>query len=78
MRHGGPSKQTQFRLPPWAVDFIEHAARERGTSKTQVVLDALECFREQELAQQMAEGYEAVEAADERLTDDLDDSQAVW
>jgi hypothetical protein len=82
MRQSKPSKQTQFRLPPWAVEFIERAAEQRKTSKTQVVLDALECLREHELEELMAEGYETA-GYDEELLDEpagLHDrgAQAAW
>ena len=68
MARRAPSKQTVFRLPPWALDFIEAAAAERQTTKTQVVLDALDCLREHELNDLMAEGYEAL-PPDEELID---------
>jgi hypothetical protein len=71
MRQGKPSKQTQFRLPPWATEFLERAAEQRKTSKTQVVLDALECLREHEIEQLMAEGYEAA-GCEEGLFDEHD------
>lgn len=67
MPRGRPSKQTQFRLPPWALEFIERAAAQRHTTKTQVVLDALQCLQEQELEELMAEGYESLPAQDEML-----------
>lgn len=60
MARGTQSKQTQFRLPPWALEFIERAATQRRTTKTQVVLDALACLREHELEALMAEGYETL------------------
>ena len=67
MPHGAPGKQTQFRLPPWALVFIEGAAAQRQTTKTQVVLDALACLREHELNDLMAEGYEALPPEDELI-----------
>lgn len=74
------TKQTQFRLPRWALEFIEDAAAERRTTKTQVVLDALVCLREHELDGLMAEGYEAL--PDEDLLDEHEDGrhegQATW
>ncbi len=58
MRESTPSKQTQFRLPQWATEYLEQASLQRGTSKTRVVLDALRCLQEHELEELMAEGYE--------------------
>lgn len=71
MGRGTQSKQTQFRLPPWALEFIEQAAGRRRTTKTQVVLDALACLREHELEELMAEGYDTL-PADEELLDGPD------
>jgi len=67
MPRGTPSRQTQFRLPPWALEFIETAAARRQTTKTQVVLDALACLRENELNDLMAEGYEALPPEEELI-----------
>lgn len=77
MVRGTPSRQTQFRLPPWALEFIEQAAHRRQTTKTQVVLDALACLRERELEELMAEGYDELPVNDELLdgVDSLDDRQ---
>ena len=58
MRQSRPTRQAQFRLPEWATELIEQVAEERRISKTQVVLNALECLRERELEELMAEGYE--------------------
>lgn len=78
MGRGTPSKQTQFRLPPWALEFIEQAARRRQSTKTQVILDALACLREHELEELMAEGYDTLPVNDELLdgADVLDDRGA--
>ncbi len=38
------TRPMQFRLPRWAGDFIEQRAAMRGTSKTAVVLEAIECL----------------------------------
>jgi hypothetical protein len=81
MPPGKTSKQTQFRLPPWATEFLERAAEQRKTSKTQVVLDALVCLREHELEELMAEGYEVAGFEEDLLDDhDLHDrgAQAAW
>jgi hypothetical protein len=63
-----PSRTTtpaQFRLPPWAVEFIAQRAESHATTKTDVVLEALECLRVRETEELMAEGYLA--RADENV-----------
>jgi hypothetical protein len=61
-----PRKAATFRLPQWALDFLEHKAEERQESKTQIVLEALALMRDRELAMLMEEGYR--ETADESRT----------
>ncbi|MDP2181311.1 MAG: hypothetical protein Q8K99_01910 [Actinomycetota bacterium] len=51
------TKPVQFRLPAWARTFLEEQSRQAGTTKTDVVVEALECLREKETAALMAEGY---------------------
>lgn len=51
------TKPVQFRLPAWARDFLDEQSRQAGSTKTEVVVEALECLREKELAALMAEGY---------------------
>jgi hypothetical protein len=58
-----PSKPATFRLPQWALDFLERKAEERQESKTQIVLEAVALMRDRELAMLMEEGYR--EIADE-------------
>ena len=51
------TKPVQFRLPVWAREFLEEQSRQAGSTKTEVVVEALECLREREMAALMAEGY---------------------
>ena len=51
------TKPVQFRLPAWARDFLDQQSREAGITKTDIVVEALQCLREKELAALMAEGY---------------------
>ena len=61
-----PSKPATFRLPQWALEFLEREAEQRHQSKTQIVLEAVALLRDQEVALLMEEGYRAL--ADEALT----------
>ncbi len=51
------TKPVQFRLPAWAREFLDEQSRRAGSTKTDVVVEALECLREKEVAALMAEGY---------------------
>ncbi len=57
------AKPAQFRLPVWAKEFLNERAKTQGTTRTQVVLEALECLRSRETERLMEEGYR--EMADE-------------
>lgn len=56
---GDPSgtRQAQFRLPLWAAEFVDHRARQRAQTKTQVVVEALAYLRDRDLDELMEEGY---------------------
>ena len=52
-----PSRPATFRLPQWALDFLEREAEERHESKTRIVLEAIALMRDHESALLMEEGY---------------------
>lgn len=52
-----PTRPVQVRLPEAADDFLTELARERGESKTSVVIEALDCLRQQVLERRMEAGY---------------------
>jgi hypothetical protein len=58
-----PSKPATFRLPQWALEYLDRAAAERHESKTQIVVEAVALMRDREMALLMEEGYR--EMADE-------------
>jgi hypothetical protein len=53
-------RPVQFRLPPWAAEFLEDQARTTGKTKTQVVIEAISCLRSRETKELMREGYVAM------------------
>jgi hypothetical protein len=55
----------QFRFPDWAHEFLAERAAATGSSKTEVLLEALECLKQRDVEALMAEGY-AVRAAESR------------
>ncbi len=52
------SKPYNFRLPPHAYEFLEEQAQGSGESKTQVVVEALECLQQRHQEELMAQGYQ--------------------
>jgi len=52
-----PTRPVQVRLPQAVDDLLTEFSRERGKSKTSVVIEALECLRRQELERRMEAGY---------------------
>lgn len=51
------SKPSQFRLPGWATEFLAQESASRGVSKTQVVLEGLECLKDSRRDALMRQGY---------------------
>jgi hypothetical protein len=52
-----PTRPVQVRLPEPVDDFLTGLAEELGESKTQIVVEALECLRQQLLERRMEVGY---------------------
>ena len=52
-----PTRPVQVRLPEVVDDFLTELAHERGESKTSVVIEALDCLRQQVLERRMEAGY---------------------
>ena len=59
-----PTRPVQVRLPVAVDEFLTALAGERGESKTQVVVEALECLQQQLLERRMEAGYRALAEAD--------------
>jgi Arc/MetJ-type ribon-helix-helix transcriptional regulator len=60
MRSEALRKPVQVRLPEKVRDFLTQTARERRESKSAVVIEALNCLREQQIEALMEEGYRAL------------------
>jgi hypothetical protein len=77
------TKPAQFRLPAWAHDFIAQESAARGTTKTDVVVEALATYRDKRIEERMVEGYrvcgdiilEEVREWDATLADGLEDDE---
>jgi hypothetical protein len=70
------AKPFNIRLPAWAVEYIDERAGDRGTTKTEVVLEALRSLRAQEIEGLMREGYEEMREIDRRLAEESMAAQA--
>ncbi len=57
-----PTIPVQVRLPEPVDAFLTGLARERDESKTQIVVEALECVRQQLLERRMEAGYRELAA----------------
>jgi hypothetical protein len=64
------TKPAQFRLPIWAHEFLAQEASATGTTKTDVLVEALETFKQRRFDDLMAEGYR--EMSDENLREARD------
>ncbi len=72
---------SQFRLPEWACEFLAQEASATGSTKTDVLVDALEVYRTKKFEELMGEGYREtaedglaeVRAWDDTLMDGLED-----
>lgn len=61
------SKPSQFRLPPWAYEFLAEEASATGATKTEVLLAALDTYKRKRFEDLLAEGYR--ECAQENLAE---------
>jgi hypothetical protein len=59
------TKPAQFRLPPWAHEFLVQEASATGATKTDVLVEALGDYRRKKFDELLAEGYR--ECAEETL-----------
>ena len=60
-------KPSQFRLPAWAQEFLAKEASVAGSTKTDVVLEALVDLKRKRFEEAMKEGYLAM--AEENLAE---------
>jgi len=52
-----PTRPVQVRLPEPVDAFLAALAEERGETKTEIVVEALECLRQQLIERRMEAGY---------------------
>jgi hypothetical protein len=77
------TKPAQFRFPKWAHEFLAEEASATGTSKTEVLVEALSVYKRGKLEDAMREGYlvlrdemlEEVREWDDTLLDGIEDDE---
>ena len=62
-----PTRPVQVRLPEATDALLSGLARELGRSKTQIVIEALECLQKQRLERQMEAGYRELAGAQAQI-----------
>ena len=58
------------RLPDWALQYINERAVASGTTKTDVLLEALQALRVQDREALMREGYEKMQEIDRIMAEE--------
>jgi hypothetical protein len=64
------TKPFNVRLPQWALQYINDRAVASGTTKTDVLLEALRSLRAQDREALMRKGYEEMREIDRILADE--------
>jgi len=68
--HGQAAKPLNVRLPVWAVDFVDRRSADTGTTKTQVMVDALARLRTEHVQTLMREGYEEMREVNRQMAEE--------
>jgi hypothetical protein len=70
MLGGMSTKPFNVRLPDWAVAYINERAAASGTTKTDVLLEALRSLKVQDREALMRKGYEEMREIDRILAEE--------
>jgi hypothetical protein len=65
------TKPFNIRMPTWAIEYIDLRSRERGVTKTDVVVEALWRLRTEDVRRLMRAGYEEMRETDRRLAEEV-------
>ncbi len=65
------TKPFNIRMPAWAIDYIDLRSKERGITKTDVVVEALWRLRTDDVRRLMRAGYEEMRETDRRLAEEV-------
>ncbi len=64
------TKPFNVRLPEWALEYIDERSMRTGTTKTDVLLEALRSLRAQDREALMRKGYEEMREIDRLLAEE--------
>lgn len=70
MLDGMSTKPFNVRLPDWAVQYIDERAAVSGTTKTDVLLEALRSLKVQDREALMRKGYEEMREIDRLVAEE--------
>jgi len=70
MLGGMSTKPFNVRLPGWAVQYISERAAVSGTTKTEVLLEALRSLKVQDREALMRKGYEEMREIDRLIAEE--------
>ena len=65
------TKPFNIRMPAWAIEYIDLRSKERGVTKTDVVVEALWRLRTDDVRRLMRVGYEEMRETDRRLAEEV-------
>lgn len=65
------TKPFNIRMPAWAIEYIDVRSKERGITKTDVVVEALWRLRTEDVHRLMRAGYEEMRETDRRLAEEV-------
>ncbi|MFH0916523.1 MAG: hypothetical protein V1912_08770 [bacterium] len=68
--HIQSAKPFNIRLPAWAIEYIDRRSEERGTTKTQVVVEALSRLRANDVQSLMRLGYQEMRGDNRRMAEE--------
>ena len=65
------TKPFNIRMPVWAIEYIDRRSKDRGVTKTDVVVEALWRLRSDDVRRLMRAGYEEMRETDRRLAEEV-------
>lgn len=68
--HIQTAKPFNIRLPAWAIEYIDRRSEERGTTKTQVVVEALSYLRAKDVHSLMRVGYQEMRETNRHMAEE--------
>ncbi len=64
------TKPFNVRLPAWVIDYVDRRSEQLGTTKKQVVVEAISCLRAEEIRALLLEGYEEMRELNRQMAEE--------